>query len=37
VPVESTYGLDDIAAALERSWRFGREGKIVLTPNGPVD
>lgn len=36
VPVESTYGLDGIAEALERSWRFGREGKIVLTPNGPV-
>jgi NADPH:quinone reductase-like Zn-dependent oxidoreductase len=36
VPVESTYGLDDIAEALERSGRFGREGKIVLTPNGPV-
>ena len=36
VPVESTYELDDIAEALERSWRYGREGKIVLTPNGPV-
>ena len=36
VPVESTYGLDDIAEALERSWRFGRAGKIVLIPNGPV-
>ncbi|MDH3229949.1 MAG: zinc-dependent alcohol dehydrogenase family protein [Alphaproteobacteria bacterium] len=36
VPVEATYELDDIAEALERSWRFGREGKIVLTPNGPV-
>ncbi len=37
VPVEKTFGLDDIAEALERSWRFRREGKIVLTPNGPVD
>ncbi len=36
VPVEATYGLDDIATALERSWRFRRAGKIVLTPNGPV-
>lgn len=36
VPVEATYGLEDIATALERSWRFGRRGKIVLTPNGPV-
>lgn len=35
VPVEATYGLEDIATALERSWRFGRDGKIVLTPNGP--
>ncbi len=37
VPVEETYGLEDIAAALERSWGFGRAGKIVLTPNGAVD
>lgn len=36
VPVESTYALDDVAVALERSWQFGRKGKIVLTPNGPV-
>lgn len=36
VPVEATYGLDDIAEALKRSWQFRREGKIVLTPNGPV-
>jgi NADPH:quinone reductase-like Zn-dependent oxidoreductase len=36
VPVEATCGLDDIAEALERSWRFRREGKIILTPNGPI-
>jgi NADPH:quinone reductase-like Zn-dependent oxidoreductase len=36
VPVEATFGLEDIATALERSWRFHRTGKIVLTPNGPV-
>lgn len=36
VPVEATYGLEDIAVALERSWRFRRSGKVVLTPNGPV-
>lgn len=36
-PVEATYGLEAIGEALERSWRFGRSGKIVLTPNGPVD
>lgn len=35
-PIEATYELDDIAEALERSWRFGREGKIVLIPNGPL-
>jgi len=37
VPVDATFGLDAIAEALERSWRFGRSGKIVLVPNGPVD
>lgn len=36
VPVEATYGLEDIGPALERSWRFRRQGKILLTPNGPV-
>lgn len=36
VPVDATFELDAIAEALERSWRFGRSGKIVLTPNGPV-
>lgn len=36
VPVEATYGLEDIATAIELSWRFRRSGKVVLTPNGPV-
>lgn len=36
VPVTATYTLDDIAAALEQSWRFRRAGKVVLTPNGPI-
>lgn len=35
-PVEASYGLDDIATAVEKSWRFRRDGKIVLTPNGPL-
>lgn len=36
VPVEATFGLDDIGDALERSWNFRRNGKIVLTPKGAV-
>lgn len=35
-PVDASYELDDIAEALERSWRYGRDGKIVLTPNGLI-
>ncbi len=31
VPVEATYDLSDIAAALEHAGREGRAGKIVLT------
>ncbi|UCH75903.1 MAG: 2-enoyl thioester reductase domain-containing protein [Rhodospirillales bacterium] len=37
VPVDEVFELDAIAEALERSWRFRRSGKIVLTPNGPID
>jgi len=36
-PVEATYTLDQIAGALEHAGRGGRHGKIVLTPNGPLD
>jgi len=36
-PVEATYTLDQISAALEHAGRGGRHGKIVLTPNGPLD
>lgn len=32
VPVEATYGLDEIAAALDHAGREGRGGKVVLTP-----
>ena len=35
-PVEATYGLEDISAALEHAARSGRDGKILLTPNGAV-
>lgn len=36
VPVEATYGIEDIAEALAHAEREGRDGKILLTPNGPV-
>jgi len=36
-PVEATYTLDQISVALEHAGRGGRQGKIVLTPNGPLD
>ena len=32
VPIEATYGLDEIAAALDHAGREGRGGKVVLTP-----
>jgi len=34
VPVEATYGLDDISAALTHAMKEGRNGKILITPNG---
>ncbi len=36
VPVEATYELDAIAAALDHASREARDGKVVLTPNGPL-
>lgn len=33
VPVEATYTLNDIGAALDHAMRDGRDGKILLTPN----
>ncbi len=36
VPVEATYGIEDIAEAVAHAGREGRDGKILLTPNGPV-
>jgi NADPH:quinone reductase-like Zn-dependent oxidoreductase len=35
-PVEAEYPLDRIAEALAHAWRGGRDGKILLTPNGPI-
>lgn len=37
VPVEATYGLEDIKQALAHAEREGRDGKILLTPNGPIN
>ena len=36
VPVEATYGLEDIKQALEHACRAGRDGKILVTPNGTL-
>lgn len=36
VDVEATYGLDQIKTALEHAGREARNGKILITPNGPI-
>ncbi len=36
IPIEATYGLDDIAAALAHAARGHRDGKVLLTPAGAV-
>lgn len=36
-PVEATYGFDQLSEALAHAWRGGRDGKILLTPNGPIE
>jgi len=36
VPVEATYAIEDIKAAVAHAGRAGRGGKILVTPNGPV-
>ncbi len=36
VDVEATYAIEDIKAALAHAEREGRDGKILVTPNGPV-
>ncbi len=35
-PIEASYGLDDIGEALAHAAREARNGKILLTPNGPI-
>jgi NADPH:quinone reductase-like Zn-dependent oxidoreductase len=37
VPVAATYGLGEIRQALVDAEHEGRDGKILLTPNGPVN
>ena len=34
--VEAVYAIEDIEAALEHAARPGREGKVLVTPNGPL-
>lgn len=36
VKVEAVYGIADIASALEHAAREGRDGKVLVTPNGPL-
>ncbi|HSR73171.1 MAG TPA: zinc-dependent alcohol dehydrogenase family protein [Kiloniellales bacterium] len=36
VPVEATYPIEEIKAALEHAGREGRGGKVLVTPNGPL-
>jgi mitochondrial enoyl-[acyl-carrier protein] reductase / trans-2-enoyl-CoA reductase len=37
VDVEATYRLDDVKAALAHAGREARSGKVLITPNGPLD
>lgn len=36
-PVEAQYGMDQLSDALAHAWRGGRDGKILLTPNGAIE
>jgi NADPH:quinone reductase-like Zn-dependent oxidoreductase len=36
VPIEATYPIEQIQAALAHAGRPGRSGKILVLPNGPV-
>ncbi len=36
-PIEATYDLDAISAALDHAHRESRDGKILVTPNGAID
>jgi len=35
-PVEATYDIAEIKKAVAHAEREGRDGKILITPNGPV-
>jgi NADPH:quinone reductase-like Zn-dependent oxidoreductase len=35
-PVEATYGIDDIKEALVHAQRRGRQGKVLVLPNGKL-
>jgi NADPH:quinone reductase-like Zn-dependent oxidoreductase len=35
-PVEATYPIEEIKAALIHAQRGGRDGKVLVTPNGPL-
>jgi len=37
VPVEATYPLEEIGQAVAHAARYRRAGKILVTPNGPID
>jgi len=36
VPVEKIYPIEQIAQALKHSEEYGRDGKILVAPNGPL-
>lgn len=36
-PVEAAYGLERLKEALAHAWSGGRRGKVLLTPNGPLE
>jgi NADPH:quinone reductase-like Zn-dependent oxidoreductase len=35
-PIEATYPIDDIKLALAHAQRGGRNGKVLVLPNGPL-
>jgi mitochondrial enoyl-[acyl-carrier protein] reductase / trans-2-enoyl-CoA reductase len=35
-PVDSTYPIEDIKSALALAQRTGRNGKVLILPNGPL-
>ena len=35
-PVDSTFPIEQIKAALTRAQRAGRHGKVLVLPNGPL-